>query len=166
MKKKIIWIYIFTFLFLSAITFAVLVNYGKPKLNMPKLFYYNREKQSQVCFKEYCFNVELAVTPEERSRGLMYKKELDSNSGMLFIFEKPGSYPFWMKNTFIPLDIIWIDENGKIVFVSENAQPCDKYLCPSIEPAENAKYVLELNGGASRKVGLVIGAKLDLKVNK
>lgn len=98
----------------------------------------------------------------ERSRGLMYREGLDSDKGMLFIFEKEGEYPFWMKNTLISLDIIWINENKEVVFISENAQPCsEEYSCPSISPGKNAKYVLEINGGTSERIGLKIGDKAN-----
>ena len=80
--------------------------------------------KNQVCFGQKCFFIELAKTEAERNQGLMYRKELDKNKGMLFIFDKEGSHPFWMKNTLIPLDIIWIDSRGKIVFISQNVQPC------------------------------------------
>ncbi len=80
------------------------------------LLNYQLTKQSETCFKNYCFKVELAKTPEERSRGLMSIKSLASDKGMLFIFEKEGIFPFWMKNTLIPLDIIWINEEEKSCF--------------------------------------------------
>lgn len=118
-------------------------------------------KRSQVCFENSCFYVELAATPEERNRGLMFRENLDLDKGMLFVFDKEGDYPFWMKNTLIPLDIIWINENKEVVFIKENAQPCGEQFCPEIEPAQNAKYVLEINGGQSEKIGLIVGKKFD-----
>ncbi len=119
------------------------------------------KKEGKVCFKNFCFNLELAVTPEERSRGLMFRKHLDPDKGMLFIFNEEGEYSFWMKNTLIPLDIIWINSEGKVVFIKENAQPCKETECPFISPGFKAKYVLEINGGISRKIGLKKGDKLD-----
>ena len=88
-----------------------------------------------VCFGSNCFSVELAKTNAERELGLMNRKELDSNKGMLFIFEKDGIYPFWMKNTLIPLDMIWIDGNYQIVFIAKNVQPCKTLICPVISPS-------------------------------
>lgn len=107
--------------------------------------------------EETCFDVELAKTTVQIERGLMYRKELDRNMGMLFIFEKEDIYPFWMKNTLIPLDIIWIDVNGKVVYISQNAEPCKDLTCPLITPSGKAKYVLEINGGISKEFGLTVG---------
>jgi hypothetical protein len=119
--------------------------------------------KDKVCYKNYCFEVELAKTDAERNQGLMFREKLDSDKGMLFIFDREGDYPFWMKNTLIPLDIIWINEKKEVVFISENAQPCEKDPCPSINPGKNAKYVLEVNGGTSQKMGLNIGNTLNFK---
>ncbi len=142
MRKKILLI---VFLIILAAVATVLIN----------------KKPNQVCFKNHCFDVELAKTSAEISRGLMFRKSLDQNQGMLFIFEKEGEYPFWMKNTLIPLDIIWINENKEAVFVSENAQSClEESPCLSINPDKNAKYVLEINGGFAEKIGLKMGNKM------
>jgi len=118
-----------------------------------------------VCFENDCFSVEIADNSEEMSRGLMFREKMDADKGMLFIFEKEGEYPFWMKNTLIPLDIIWINENKEVVLITENAQPCQKdHFCPSFKPSETAKYVLEINGGISEKIGLKIGDKANFLV--
>lgn len=119
------------------------------------------KKRNRVCFRNHCFDVELAITPKERSIGLMFREKLNSKMGMLFVFEEEGKHSFWMKNTLIPLDIIWINENKEIVFISENTQPCEKSSCPIIKSTENAKYVLEINGGISKKIGLVVGDKIS-----
>ena len=116
-----------------------------------------KEKPNRVCFKNHCFDVELAKTAAEISRGLMFKENLGQNKGMLFAFEKESEYPFWMKNTLIPLDIIWINENKEVVFIEKNAQPCKKEICESINPGQKAKYVLEINKGLVDKMGLKTG---------
>jgi len=122
-------------------------------------------KQSQACFKEHCFNIELAVTDEERNRGLMFREYLAFNEAMLFIFPEEREYPFWMKNTLIPLDIIWINQEKEVVFIIENLQPCeDEYPCPLVRPDKNAKYVLEVNEGIVEKIGLEVGDKILLFV--
>ncbi len=114
---------------------------------------------SKICFDKNCFLLKTAKTPEEISKGLMFYKQLEKNKGMLFVFKKEGVYPFWMKNTLIPLDIIWIDENNKIVFIKNNAEPCKELNCENINPKVNAKYVLEINAGISKNIGLKIGDK-------
>ena len=121
--------------------------------------------KDKVCYKNYCFEVELAQTPEEMSQGLMSRESLDEYEGMLFIFDREGDYPFWMKNTLIPLDIIWINDNKEVVFISENTQPCKEDPCLSVNPDKNAEYVLEINGNTARKIGLNIGDKLDFKLS-
>ena len=116
-------------------------------------------EQNQVCINDNCFYVELATTPEDRARGLMFREHLDPDKGMLFIFEEEGVHSFWMKNTLIPLDIIWISEDQEVVFISKNTQPCKTDICPSINPGKKAKYVLEVNGGISDKLELSVGDK-------
>ena len=119
---------------------------------------------NQVCFGSHCFFVKLAKTTAEKEKGLMFVKQLDKNSGMLFIFDKEGAYPFWMKNTLIALDIIWIDSGGKVVFISQGAQPCKNIICPQINTSIKAKYVLEINAGISEEIGLKVGDELKLNI--
>ena len=117
-----------------------------------------------VCVRENCFQVELAQTRIQRDKGLMYREKLDKDKGMLFIFDKEGIYPFWMKDTLIPLDIIWIDGNNKIVFISHNVQPCKSLICSSIIPPGPAKYVLEINAGLAVENQIKIGDVADFKI--
>jgi len=121
--------------------------------------------QDRVCFKEHCFNVELAVTDEEMSHGLMYREKLDENAGMLFIYKTEGNYSFWMMNTTIPLDMIWLDKNHIVVFISKNTQPC-KETCPLIYPDKNSMYIIEVNSGTADRVGLDIGEKIEFYINQ
>jgi len=120
------------------------------------------KKQGRVCFKDNCFNVELALTPQDKNQGLMFRESLELDKGMLFIYEKSGKYSFWMKNVLFPLDIIWIDENKEVVFISENVLPCKLDPCSSVKPDREAKYVLEINGGLSEKIGLAVGDRLEI----
>ena len=119
-------------------------------------------KPSLVSLNGKTFEVEIADTQLERAQGLMFRKELKENSGMLFIFPESDKHSFWMKNTFIPLDIIWIDENFKIVYIYENAQPC-RESCNSITPNKDAKYVLEINSGLAEKYEMKIGDRAEIK---
>ena len=121
---------------------------------------------NQICFGQNCFSIELAKTNAEREQGLMNRKELDKNSGMLFIFDSDSIYPFWMKNTLIPLDMIWLDDNSKVVFVAQNVQPCKTFICPITTPPVKAKYVLEINGGVSKILGIKVGDIAKINIEK
>jgi len=130
----------------------------------PTLAPVNPYELGSVCIKENCFEVELAKTSEQISRGLMYRKELSENMGMLFVFDREGIYPFWMKNTLIPLDMVWISSDSKVVSISQNAQPCKTLICPSIIPSAKAKYVLEVNSGVCQKINLKKGDELKINI--
>ncbi|MCX6791385.1 MAG: DUF192 domain-containing protein [Candidatus Gribaldobacteria bacterium] len=123
-------------------------------------FYF--KKNSQVCFQNNCFKVEVAQTEAKRERGLMLRKSLAGDAGMFFIFDQASVCPFWMKNTLIPLDMIWLNQNKEIVFLAQNVPPCTQGdSCSSITPDQPAKYVLELNAGQVAKLNLKIGDKLQ-----
>ena len=113
--------------------------------------------KSFVCFQKHCFEVEIATNDLERAQGLQNRQKLDEDKGMLFIFSYQDVYPFWMKSTLIPLDIIWLDYNKRIVHIKHNAPPCQTPLCPTYTPSEDAIYVVELNGGVAEKINLKIG---------
>jgi uncharacterized membrane protein (UPF0127 family) len=98
--------------------------------------------------------VELARTDPERTRGLMFRQSLAPGRGMLFLFEHSEPLKFWMKNTYIPLDMIFIDEQKRVVFVEENAEPLT--LNPR-GPESDARYVLEVIGGWARAHGVEPG---------
>lgn len=102
-------------------------------------------------------DVELADTPEERNLGLMYRKSMAENQGMLFLFPEEEFRSFYMKNTEIPLDIIYLDKDKKIVSIAKNAKPFDETSLPSEAPA---MYVLEINGGLSDKWQLEKGDEI------
>ncbi len=128
------------------------------------LFFWQRNDnidKPKVCFGESCFLVEVVDDNAERQQGLMYRTELSEDSGMFFIFDREGLYPFWMKNTLIPLDIIWIDEDGKVVSIGANSLPCEADPCLVISPSGNSSYVLEINGGLSAKKGIVVGSQAE-----
>ena len=121
-------------------------------------------KTNQICINEVCFDIEIADDTEERREGLMYKENLESDKGMLFIFNNSSNHSFWMKNTLIPLDIIWIDEDLKINWIEENVENCEKDPCPSYIPEGNSKYVLEINAGLVKKHGFKINDKVKIKL--
>ena len=105
----------------------------------------------------FAVNVDLAIDAETRAQGLMYRDRLAEDAGMLFFFPQSEVQSFWMKNTVIPLDIIWIDEARKIVHVKQDVPPCRFDPCPSYDPGVPARYVLELGGGVARKHRVVEG---------
>ena len=110
----------------------------------------------RVCINENCFFVEIADSAEEKEKGLMNREVLEKNKGMLFVFEEEGNYSFWMKNTLIPLDLIWINSEKQVVFIKENAQFC-KENCEIYENNQKAKYVLEINAGKVKELDIKIG---------
>lgn len=104
--------------------------------------------------KFYDIEVEIADSMESRQRGLMYRDKLPSNSGMLFVFEEVSEVFFWMKNTLIPLDLIFIGTNGGILNISKNSVPLSEMAIPSKYPV---KAVLEVNSGFVDRLGISIG---------
>ena len=117
--------------------------------------------QPTAVFDAVSFSVELAVTPEELSKGLMFRDNLPEKHGMLFIFDDTAQRSFWMKNTLIPLDIIFLDGNFVVVNI-EYAVPCRADPCPSYVSEAPAKYVLEINANLSEKYNIKKGSKMIL----
>jgi hypothetical protein len=107
---------------------------------------------------------ELAVTEEERARGLMFREKILPDQGMLFVFEEEGSYAFWMKNTLIPLDMLWLDRDRRIVHIARDVPPCKEDPCPSYGPDRPALYVLELAAGGAKLYDLKLYDKLEFKL--
>jgi len=105
----------------------------------------------------HAFNVELATNDAERSRGLMFVKSLPEGQGMLFDFKRDQPVSFWMHNTYIPLDMIFIAGNGRIMHIAENAKPMSDDLIPSQFPV---RAVLEVIGGTAEKLGLKTGDRV------
>jgi uncharacterized protein len=106
------------------------------------------------------FKVELAVTAAEHERGLMFREHMEPDAGMLFISESPRQQVFWMKNTLIPLDMIFIGADWRIAGIVENAEP--KTLT-SRDVGVPSQYVLEINGGLSARYGIRAGQVVDFR---
>ena len=105
----------------------------------------------------YVFTIELARTPEEMERGLMFRDRLQSDHGMLFLFPDEREVSFWMKNTLIPLDLIFADASGRILRIAERAVPLSTELIPSQAPV---RAVLEVNGGTAERLHIKVGDRL------
>jgi uncharacterized protein len=103
---------------------------------------------------------EIVDTPSAIERGLMFRESLPPNEGMLFVFERTGVYPFWMKNTLVPLDIIWLDEDWRIVSIAASVPPCRADPCPTSPPDGPARYVVEVNAGFTRRHGIARGDRV------
>ena len=105
--------------------------------------------------------VEQAETPEQHQHGLMFRKKLNLNEGMLFIFSDEQSRSFWMKNCHLALDMIFTRKDGTVVDVLENVPPCDADPCPSYPSKAPADTVVELTAGEAKRHGVVPGARLS-----
>jgi uncharacterized membrane protein (UPF0127 family) len=117
-----------------------------------------KQSRAKMCFGESCFLAEIADTARKRQLGLMGRENLAQGGGMLFVFEEEGLYPFWMKNTLIPLDIIWLNAELKVVDV-QSAAPCHENPCPVYTPCCSAKYALEINKDIAKEIGISQGLR-------
>ena len=110
-------------------------------------------------------HAELANTPQKRAEGLMYRTHLAPDRGMLFTFSQAEAWVFWMKNTKISLDLIWINEKKQIIHIEQNVPICTRTddSCPQYRPNEGALYVLELAGGRAESLKLQRGSKLQFQ---
>ncbi|HEV7488687.1 MAG TPA: DUF192 domain-containing protein [Thermoanaerobaculia bacterium] len=95
--------------------------------------------------------VEVASDDATREQGLMYRDHMADDRGMIFLFPQAGEYPFWMKNTLIPLDMIWMDADHRIVHIAHDVPPCKADPCPNYPPNAKASSVLELAAGVAAK---------------
>ena len=118
--------------------------------------------------------VEVADTDQKRQRGLMFRKELAANDGMIFVFDQAGYYPFWMQNCVISLDMLWLDSAGRVVSIAESVPPCrlpgcpppcPSYDCPNQPPdrGTEALFVVEVMSGFAKTHGVKVGDLLELK---
>jgi uncharacterized membrane protein (UPF0127 family) len=108
--------------------------------------------------REVHVKVELARTEAERQRGLMFRQKLDGGTGMLFLFEHMSRLSFWMKNTYIPLDMLFFDDKKKLLYIEENAEPL---TTNARGPDFDTQYVLEVPGGWCKSQGIEVGADAE-----
>ena len=128
-------------------------------------FFVNTQVQTkEVVINNTHIQAEVANTQIKRTKGLMYKSHLDQNKGMLFIFPKEAQYTFWMANTKIPLDILWINQDKLIVYINKDTPPCHEtntQKCPRYTPTKKAKYVLEVNSGWVEENNVQVGNNVE-----
>ena len=133
------------------------------------LFYFLQSRALADVFfpgqPDFVIHAELAQNPFARTRGLMFRKSLPADSGMLFVFPNEAIQSFWMKNTKIPLDLIFISVDDKIVDIKNNFLPCTVDSCPVYQSVAPAKYVLEINAGEVEKEGINIGMSIKIENN-
>lgn len=121
-------------------------------------YIFSNEKIEVIIYnKNITFNVEVAKTIEERRIGLMYRKKLLNNEGMLFIFPREKIIQLWMKNTYIPLDVIFISENKVIVDIKKNMEKLSETI---VKSKVKSRYALEFNAGLINKLNIKIGDKV------
>jgi uncharacterized membrane protein (UPF0127 family) len=103
------------------------------------------------------FQVEVADTDAERAQGLMHREQMARFAGMLFVYPESGTVAFWMRNTLIPLDMLFFDGTGRLTRIHENAVPLDETAIPG---GDDVRLVLEINGGMASQLGIELGAEL------
>lgn len=106
--------------------------------------------------------VEIADTTERVTYGYMFRTEVRDDEGMIFLFPAPDVHAFWMKNTLVPLDILWMDDRFNVVYVQNETPPCKSDPCPSYGSLRKASYVLELKSGVARREGVKAGSRLGV----
>lgn len=148
MKKK---------LFFSVIIFYLILHAATPQ----------QKKYCKIFLPdEFSLTAELAITDEERQLGLMFRDTINWDQAMLFIFEEEGIQTFWMKNMKIPIDILWLDREKRIVHVEKNVPSCKKEPCPTYSPLYPAMFVLELKANSVDKHQLKLFDKIEFILPK
>ncbi len=118
------------------------------------------EENREVCAEIKCFQSEVVATPQGREQGLMFRERLADDQGMLFVFDSPGEYSFWMKNMLFPIDILWLDAHKRVVRLEAEVPPCTKDPCPVYFPQAEALYVLEIAVGQAAAANIQLGDQL------
>lgn len=116
--------------------------------------------------KSHCVHAGLAISPVTRERGLMSRDKLPEESALLFVFPSEESWAFWMKDTRISLDIIWMNKDKTVVAIVNQAKPCPNEPCYAYKPREKTIYTLEVAAGLAKKWGIKTGDRLIFKVPK
>jgi uncharacterized membrane protein (UPF0127 family) len=121
--------------------------------------------KAKVTVKGFELNADVPVTNELTAKGLAVKNQLKENEAMLFVFEDPAKYPFWMKDMKFPIDIIWLDSNGKVTHIEQNLRPCvSDFICPNYTPEIDSQYVLETVTGFTQRHNISLGNNIELEL--
>lgn len=120
---------------------------------------------AQATIAKGTIQLEVARTPQQQATGLMYRKSLADNRGMLFSFEPPQPVSFWMKNVVIPLDMVFLS-NGEVKAIAANVPPCKTPSCPTYGPDVPINQVIELRGGRAAELGLKVGDRIPIQFSQ
>ncbi len=146
LRQRALWPFVLTLLLLfSLVPGRILADEDSPRLDQLTIV---------TATGAHPFLVEVMRTEEQRERGLMFRRAMPPDHGMLFDFKTERPVDMWMKNTYLPLDMIFISRSGKVVGLAENAEPLSERIISSGAPAYS---VLEVNAGAAARIGLKIG---------
>jgi uncharacterized membrane protein (UPF0127 family) len=107
---------------------------------------------------------EVMIKDDDRAMGLMFRSSLPQDRGMLFVFDDLDFHGIWMKNCKFPIDILWLDEGGRVVHEAEAVPPCTADPCPVYQPLRRAAYVVELNAGQARREKAVLGSRVSFRL--
>jgi uncharacterized membrane protein (UPF0127 family) len=108
--------------------------------------------------------VEVMVNDQDRAMGLMFRPSLPEDRGMLFVYETSDFYGVWMKNCRFPIDIVWLDEERRVVYLAEAVPPCKAEPCPVYEPMQRARFFLELNAHQARREKVAVGETVSFEL--
>jgi uncharacterized protein len=121
--------------------------------------------KAKISIRGLVLSAEIPTTTELMGKGLAVKNELKENESILFVFEEPSRHSFWMKDMKFPIDIIWIDSNGKVVHIKENLRPCPLILiCPTYAPSMDSQYVLETIAGFTQRHNISLETRIDFEL--
>jgi uncharacterized membrane protein (UPF0127 family) len=119
-------------------------------------------ERARIAFEHAAFTVEVAATTQQLRQGLQKRPRLDPDHGMLFLFPSGHNAQFWMKDTLIPLDILWMDQNLRVTYMEKSVPPCRRDPCPRYGPGTTSHYVLEINAGESDRARIGTGDRATL----
>jgi len=148
---------LYTIAFLIVSPLVILYLFLNPQYRVDSVVFLTKSGQLRI-------NVEIADSPMKQMIGLMNRTSLPENAGMLFVFGDESVRHFWMKDTLIPLDMIFISADKQIVSIVKNAEPCKVLVCPTYSSEFPAKYVVEVNGGFADKNKINIGGSVEINL--